>query len=86
MMPKLYLWNENAFKSFEIKFNVDLDEEIEAHQKTLGADIEVQGGGTALNLLDSLDIGRDLTRADRYKQIRNIDYAQYEVRDIIEHD
>ena len=41
MMPKLYLWNENAFKSFEIKFNVDLNEEIEAHQKTLGADIDL---------------------------------------------
>lgn len=29
VMPKMYLWNENAFKSFEIKFNVDPNSEIE---------------------------------------------------------
>ena len=28
MMPKVYLWNENAFKTFEIKFNIDLNATI----------------------------------------------------------
>lgn len=85
-MPKVYLWNENAFKSFEITFNVDLNKAIEQSLQSLGADMAMLGGENPLNLLDSLDITRDLTRLERYKQIRNMDYQSYEVRDIIEHD
>lgn len=39
-----------------------------------------------LNLVDNVEISRDLTRLERYKQIRNMDYAAYEVRDVVDHD
>lgn len=81
IMPKLYLWNENAFKAFEICFTVDLNAQINNVQSKLGADVKGQQ-----SLLDSIYVSRDLTRLARYKQIRNMDFLQQEVRNVVEHD
>lgn len=56
-MPKLYLWNENAFKAFEISFSVDLNEHLRLNKDRLGG--LGMGGGS---LLESLYISKDLTK------------------------
>ena len=75
--PKLYLWNENAFKAFEVQFTLDLNQEINRGGKQLGSGV---------NLLDSVFLSRDLTRLQKYKQIRNMDFTNYEVRNVVEVD
>ena len=71
------MWNENALKVFDIQFTLDLNQDIYRGAKELGSGI---------NLLNSVFVTRDLTRQSRYKQIRNMDFANYEVRNVVDVD
>ena len=51
---KIYMWNENVFRILEIKYSVDLTQQIETDVSNL-------------NLLDSIFLSRDVTSLEKYK-------------------
>ena len=48
------MWNENVFRILEIKYSIDLNQQI-------GSD------KSELNLLDSIYLSRDVTSLEKYK-------------------
>ena len=70
---KIYMWNENVFRILEIKYTVDLKQQIETD-------------AVNINLLDSIFLSRDVTSLEKYKQIKNMDFENYSVKSVIETD
>ena len=60
---------------------MDLEELIKQDLSMLGANI-----GQGLNLLDSMFLSRELSALDRYKQIRNMDFSNNKIVQVIEYD
>jgi hypothetical protein len=106
---KIYLWNENVFRVLEIKYAINLDNQVDEWStinnpevpkgekefltpNLLGSRISDAGShysqspgkkSREINLLDSIYICKESLVNDKYKQIRNMDFENYEVKSII---